>query len=150
MEKSKFVLNTVDRNGHDLIISVEGVDDHQLAHFGGLDLHVKATKEMISDINGTSFPEKEGDYLITEKVIALYLNEIGELIRNSSLDPEYLEGFSNTDLVKDFLNNIEENKFILDVIEKDNELIKKHKDEIKHEEDQIWNNILSDIHDKNK
>lgn len=61
---SEETITTVDRFGHDLTIKYAGVDQQELAHFGGLDLHVTATKVMISDINGWSFPEKEGDYLV--------------------------------------------------------------------------------------
>ncbi len=55
---------------------------HNLVHFGELDLHVKAVKTLISNTNGMDFSQDSGDYLIEQKVIALYLNEIGELIRN--------------------------------------------------------------------
>ncbi|WP_416150248.1 hypothetical protein ACM26V_04475 [Salipaludibacillus sp. HK11] len=123
MEKNTSVINTTDRKGNDLKITVDGFDDRELAHFGGLDLHVKATKNMISNTNGMSFPEKDGDFLITDKVAVLYINEIGEMLRNNSLDPEYLEDYSNIELIKEFLNNVDENKEVLNVLEKDNRLI---------------------------
>lgn len=131
MEKSRFELHSVDRKGNDIMIKCEGIDEHELAHFGGLDLHVKATKTLISDSqNGMSFPEKEGDYGIGSKVVALYLNEIGELIRNLSVEPEYLSDYSNTDLVKDFLENELKNPAIAKVIEKDNAEIQQEREEI--------------------
>jgi uncharacterized protein (UPF0303 family) len=86
-EISNASITTVDRLGHNLTISYEGVDQQELAHYGGSDLHVTATKEMISNLNVLTFPEKDGDHLIAEKVAALYLNEIGEFLRNSSMDP---------------------------------------------------------------
>lgn len=150
MEKSYFEKNAKDRKGNDLFIRCEGVDDKHLASFGGLDLHVKATKEMISDINSTSFAEKEGDYEILNKVIALYLNEIGELIRNSSMEPECLDGYTNIQLVEAFLKNIKENPTIVKVIENDNEEIKKEKEMIKKEEAEIFMSILESRVDKSK
>jgi hypothetical protein len=150
MEKSFFEINTVDRKGNDLYIRCEGVDDKHLASFGGLDLHVKATKEMISDINSTSFVEKDGDYEITNKVIVLYLNEIGELIRNSSMEPEYLDGYTNIQLVEDFLKNIKENPAIVKVIENDNEEIKNEKEMIEKEEGEIFRSILESRVDNGK
>ncbi|MCM2534241.1 hypothetical protein NDK43_20160 [Neobacillus pocheonensis] len=43
---------------NNLKITGEGVDDQELAHFGGLDLHVKVTKMMISNTNGLDFAKK--------------------------------------------------------------------------------------------
>ncbi|OLN21324.1 hypothetical protein BTO30_15550 [Domibacillus antri] len=122
MEKSNFMIHSTDRKGHELKISVEGTDDKELAHFGGLDLHVKATKAMIADISPLHFPEKEGDHLIREKVAALYLNEVGEFLRNTSLDPEMLESYSNFDLVKMLMEEWQPRE-VQAVIDKDNELI---------------------------
>lgn len=122
MEQSNFTLNGVDKNGHALKITCEGIDDKELAHSGGLDLIVKATKHMISSTNNPmDFPEKEGDYLISDKVIALYLNEIGNLIRNTSSEPEYLENISNIELVKSFIEHINENPEVAALVKKDNE-----------------------------
>ncbi|OIJ09404.1 hypothetical protein BKP35_16230 [Anaerobacillus arseniciselenatis] len=129
MDKGMSVINTVDRKGNNLKITVEGVDDQELAHFGGLDLHVKAAKAMIGNTDGMTFPEKHGDIFIAEKVAALYLNEIGEMLRNSYDDPEYLEELTNIELVKDFFNRIHENKEVLEVVEKDNLLISKSRNE---------------------
>lgn len=68
MEKSGFEVHGVDRKGNDIMIKCEGVDDQELAHFGGLDLHVKATKMLIGDSqNGMSFSEKEGGYILAIK-----------------------------------------------------------------------------------
>lgn len=148
MEKNYFVLNAVDRKGNDLKITGEGTDDHELAHFGGLDLHVKAAKTMINNTNGMEFAEKAGDYIISEKVIALYLNEIGELIRNTSVEPEYLKSISNIHLVKDFLEHLNDNPELLKVIENDDWLIEKEAYEIRKEEDKIWADIKSDLDNK--
>lgn len=145
MEKSNFVLNSVDRKGDGLKISCEGIDDQELAHFGGLDLHVKATKTMISNTNGMSFAEKAGDYIINEKVISLYLNEVGELIRSTSDEPDYLKGISNIELVKNFLEHLDDNPELVQIIEKDNWLIKKEDYEVRKEEDKIWDDIESDL-----
>ncbi|MCS1391196.1 hypothetical protein NXZ77_06410 [Lysinibacillus boronitolerans] len=139
MEQRGFEVHSVDRKGNDIMIRCEGVDDQELAHFGGLDLHVKATKALIGDSqNGMSFPEKEGDYEIGSKVVALYLNEIGELLRNLSFDPEYLSEYSNIDLVKIFLENELKNPAIANVIEKDNVEIQQEREEIEREEKEMW------------
>ncbi|WP_288586014.1 MULTISPECIES: hypothetical protein [Lysinibacillus] len=139
MEQRGFEVHSVDRKGNDIMIRCEGVDDQELAHFGGLDLHVKATKVLISDSqNRMSFPEKEGDYEIGSKVVALYLNEIGELLRNISFDPEYLSKYSNVDLVKTFLENELKNPAIANVIEKDNVEIQQEREEIEREEKEMW------------
>lgn len=140
-------INTKDRFGNDLTISYSGVDQRELAHFGGLDLHVTATKEMISDSSGLSFPEKEGDFLIREKVAALYLNEIGEFLRYSSIDSDMFEGYTNIDLVKDFLKNLD-HPDVLRVIKKDDELMQKQTEEIRREEDEIWSNIMKDMENR--
>jgi hypothetical protein len=153
MGKSFFEKFTVDRNGNDLKIRCEGVDDKVLSHFGGLDLHVKATKEMISDSSSFSFPEKAGDYMINHKVIALYLNEIGELIRNSSIVPEYLEENSNIQLVKDFIENIKNNPNLVEIIDKDNGAIRKEKErELQEEQEdaEIFKNIILESQNKKK
>jgi len=139
VEQRGFEVHSVDRKGNDIMIRCEGVDDQELAHFGGLDLHVKATKALIGDSqNGMSFPEKEGDYEIGSKVVALYLNEIGELLRNLSFDPEYLSEYSNIDLVKIFLENELKNPAIANVIEKDNVEIQQEREEIEREEKEMW------------
>ncbi|PLS14923.1 hypothetical protein CVD28_25745 [Bacillus sp. M6-12] len=141
MEKDSLYLQTVDRKGNPLTISVEGVDEQELAHFGGLDLHVNATKAMISDTNGMSFPEKEGDFLIKDKVAALYLNEIGEMLRNESPEPSLLAGITNIELVKEFLNQPLA-KEVEGLIAKENDLIRKDKEARKKEEDEKWDNIF--------
>lgn len=143
-----FFIRTVDRKGNDLEITVKGVDDRELAHFGGLDLHLKATKAMIADANTLSFPEKDGDYAIREKVAALYINEIGEFLRNTSHDPDFLNNISNMELVRDFLITIE-NPEVLQVIEKDNDLIKTEALQLEQEEEDIWSNVMAIIK-KNK
>lgn len=146
MVKSGFEVHGVDRMGNDITIRCEGVDDKELAHFGGLDLHVKATKMLIGDSqNGMSFPEKEGDYEIGSKVVALYLNEVGELLRNLSFDPEYLDEYSNIDLVKMFLENELKNPAIAKVIEKDNAEIQQEREEIEKEEKEMWNGFVEGL-----
>ncbi|MEC1722836.1 hypothetical protein [Schinkia azotoformans] len=146
MEKSGFQVNGVDRRGNDITIRCEGVDDKELAHFGGLDIHVKATKMLIGDSqNGMSFPEKEGDYDIGSKVVALYLNEVGELLRNLSFDPEYLDEYSNIDLVKMFLENELKNPAIAKVIEKDNAEILQERKEIEREEKEMWTGFVEGL-----
>jgi len=146
VEKSGFEVHSVDRKGNDIMIRCEGVDDQELAHFGGLDLHVKVTKMLIGDSqNGMSFPEKEGDYNIGSKVVALFLNEIGELIRNLSIEPEYLSDYSNMDLVKDFLENELKNPEIAKIIEKDNAEIQQEREEIEKEEKEMWNGFVEGL-----
>lgn len=143
-ETNEAIISTRDRRGNDLTIRYTGVNQRELAHFGGLDLHVTATKEMISEVNGLTFPEKEGDHLIREKVAALYLNEVGEFLRNSFFDTDILEGYSNIELVKNFLNELDHPE-VLDLIHKDNELIQLEKDEIKREEDEAWDAMMKDL-----
>lgn len=143
MEKSWFELNDVDRRGNDIQIKCEGVDDKDLAHFGGLDLHVKAVKTLIANANGLSFPEKEGDFNIGDKVVALYLNEIGELIRSLSPEPDFLSEYTNMDLVEDFMKHWKENKEIVDIIERDQIMIKEDNGRSR-EEDTVWHEIIND------
>ncbi|RIW27628.1 hypothetical protein D3H55_22835 [Bacillus salacetis] len=145
MEKSWFELNDVDRKGNDIKIKCEGIDDKELAHFGGLDLHVKAVKTLISNANGTSFPEKEGDYSIGDKVVALYLNEIGELIRNLSSERDYLDGYTNMELVENFMEHWKENQEVLSVVQRDDALIKQDNERVREEEDAIWDDIMSGL-----
>ncbi|RKJ75040.1 hypothetical protein D7X33_18380 [Butyricicoccus sp. 1XD8-22] len=113
-----------DRNGNELEIHIKGIDQKELAHFGGLDLMVNATKYMIgASANPMVFPEKAGDYNINYKVIALYLNEIGELIRTTSSESEFLENISNIELVSNFMGFLSENKEVVALIDKDNKLL---------------------------
>ena len=56
---------------NNLNITGEGLDDQELAHFGGHDLHVKVTKIMISNTNGLDFAKKAGDYLVTNTLCQL-------------------------------------------------------------------------------
>ena len=148
-EYSFFEAHDVDRRGNDLFISVKGVDDRELAHFGGgLDLHVKAVKNLISNTNGTDFARDNGDFAIEGKVFALYLNEIGELMRNFSPDPDMLDGISNMDLVKNFMEHWHEDKELVVIVEKDNEEIRKEREQIEKEEDGIFKNIINEIKQK--
>lgn len=146
MEKSGFEVHIVDRKGNDIMIKCEGIDDKELAHFGGLDLHVKAIKTLIGGSqNGMSFPEKEGDYNIGSKVVALYLNEVGELLRNLSIDSDFLTDYSNMDLVRMFLENELKNPEIVKVIEKDNAEILQEREEIEKEEKEMWNDFTKGL-----
>ncbi|PFN76548.1 hypothetical protein COJ85_32510 [Bacillus sp. AFS076308] len=56
---------------NNLKITGEGVDDQELAHFGGLDLHVKATKMMIINTNGFDLGKTADDYLVTNALSRL-------------------------------------------------------------------------------
>ncbi|WP_391558954.1 hypothetical protein [Robertmurraya sp.] len=146
MEQSNFTINSIDRKGEPIKITCEGIDDQQLAHFGGLDLAVKAARTLIAATNNPmSFPEKEGDYYISDKVVALLLNEVGELIRNTSPEPDYIADISNIELVKDFLEHLPENREVTQVIEEDNQLIQEANKREREEEDKIWQNIMSDF-----
>lgn len=143
MEHSNFTINGVDRTGADIKITCEGIDDQSLAHFGGLDLVLKAARQLISAThNPMSFPEKEGDYDISDKVVALLLNEVGELIRNTSIDPEHFKDTTNIELVKDFMERIHENQALFKIIEMDNNIIREANEKVQEEENEIWNDIL--------
>lgn len=145
---SKFEISDIDRKGNDLSITIKGVDDNELAHFGGLDLHVKAVKNLIGNTNGTDFARDNGDFAIEGKVFALYLNEIGELMRNFSPERDMLKSVSNMDLVKNFMEHWHEDRELVAIIEKDNEEIRKETEAIRKEEDEIWNNMMKDIKNK--
>jgi hypothetical protein len=136
---SNFELQSVDNLGNEIKIKCTGVDDKELAHFGGLDLHVKTVKTLIENTNGMSFAEQEGDYAIQDKVTALYLNHIGQFIRDNSIHK--LEGISNMDLVKNFLDQWDGNVEVVAVVERENERNAKVAEEAKKEEDAIWDNI---------
>jgi hypothetical protein len=145
---SRFELNSLDRKGNEISISVKGVDDQELAPFGGLDLHIKAVRTLIANTNGTDFAKDNGDFAIEGKVFALYLNEIGELIRNLSLDKSMLKNVSNMDLVKHFMDNWHKDQELVELIEKDNEDIRKETEALRKEEDEIWNNIMREVNKK--
>ena len=83
--------------------------------------------------------------LIGSKIVALYLNEIGELLRNLSLDPEYLDEYSNIDLDKMFLENELGNPVIVRVVEKDNAEIQQEREEIEKEEKEMWNGFVEEL-----
>lgn len=125
LKKSNSILHGVDRHGNSFDLSYEGTDVEELAHFGGLDLHINVVKYMISEtLSPMDFPEKEGDFLIGDKVAALYLNEIGDFYRHCHSNPDAWEGFSNLQIVQYFLNEQLGSKEVMDVIEKDNKLKK--------------------------
>ncbi|TCJ00958.1 hypothetical protein [Cytobacillus praedii] len=148
MEKSVFEHHSEDRKGNELIIKCEGTDDQELAKFGGLDLHIKATREMISNVSAASFPEKDGDLDIYYKIAALYLNEIGYLLRNSAFDSELFEGNTNIELVKMFLDDFDKNPILTKLVEKDDKEIKEYDAKMKKEEDEIWSSTMKDLNIK--
>jgi hypothetical protein len=150
MEKSYFKVHDVDDKGNKITITCEGVDDQQLAHFGGLDLHVKAVKTLIRNTNGTDFARKAGDFFIEDKVIALYLNEIGRLIRNFSDEREWLKDYSNMELVQNFLEHWQDNSEIVELVNADNQAIENASKEFKREEDEIWENMISELRSEKK
>jgi hypothetical protein len=143
-EYSFFETHGFDRKGNEISISVKGVDDNELTKFGGLDLHIKTVKYLISDCNKIDFAKKD-DYTIEGKVFALYLNEIGELMRSVALDSVMLKSVSNMDLVKHFMNHWHEDKELVAIVEKDNAQIQKEAEEIEREEDEIWNNLMKSL-----
>jgi hypothetical protein len=134
MEKSNMLIQGGDRKGNKIKISVEGTEEKQLSHFGGLDLHVSAVKTLIQNTNGMNFAEQDGDYMIQDKVTALYLNEIGYFIRKLSIHPEMIEEISNLDLVKNFIETIAENQEVMELVKQDNLLMKKEAEEEEAEE----------------
>jgi hypothetical protein len=122
---SSIEFSSLDRQGNDLFINIDGVDDKILTLFSGLDLQMKAVKHLIHNTVRSDFDQENEGYPTERKMFALYLNEIGELMRNLSTDPHGLEGISNMDLVKHFMDHWQEDRVIIDVIEKDNEEIRK-------------------------
>lgn len=142
---SKLEQRGIDRKGNDITISVKGVDDHELAHHGGLDLHIKAVKTLIANTNGTDFAKENGDFAIEAKVFALYLNEVGELMRNLALDRDMLKNISNMELVKQFLEQWHEDQELVTFIEKDNEEIRRETEAIKKEEDELWADMMKNF-----
>jgi hypothetical protein len=122
---SSIEFNSLDRQGNDLFIYIDGVDDKILTLFSGLDLQMKAVKHLIHNTVRSDFEQEKGGYPTERKMFALYLNEIGELMRNLSTDSQELKEISNMDLVKHFMDHWQEDRVIIDVIEKDNVEIRK-------------------------
>jgi hypothetical protein len=122
---SSIEFTSLDRQGNDLFISIDGVDDKILTLFSGLDLQMKAVKHLIHNTVRSDFDKENDGYPTERKMFALYLNEIGELMRNLSTDPHGLEEISNMDLVKHFMDHWQEERELIDVIEKDKEEIRK-------------------------
>lgn len=60
------------------------------------------------------------------------------------MDSNMLEGYTNMDLVKDFIENLHHPE-VLSVIKRDDKLIKKETEEIRREEDEIWSNMMKDL-----
>jgi hypothetical protein len=139
-EITNFEVNAVDNLGNPFKIKCEGVDDNELAHFGGLDLHVKAVKILIENTNGMSFAESAGDYSIKDKVTALYLNQIGQFIKDNLLNGE-VDDVDNMELVKHFLDEWYKNKEVVGVIEQENERNRIVAEEIRKEEDAFWDSM---------
>jgi len=149
LEKHNFSIRSADYNGNDISITCEGIDDEKLAHFGGLDLYLKAARVLIASTQSPmSFPEKNGDYNIRRKVVGLLINEIGELIRNSSPDEEYLTGYSNIELVEEYLQELKNDTNLKEIIEQDESLIRKYKEDLWEEEKEIWDRIDEEIKNK--
>jgi hypothetical protein len=122
---SSIEFNSLDRQGNDLFISIDGVDDKILTLFSGLDLQMKAVKHLIHNTVRSDIDQEKGGDFAERKMFALYLNEIGELMRNLSTDSQELKEISNMDLVKHFMNHWQEDRVLIDVVEKDNEEIRK-------------------------
>lgn len=142
MEKRWAEKYGIDRHGNPLEIKFAGVDAGELAHFGGLDLQVNAVKYLIEDtLAPLDFPEKNGDFLIGDKVTALFLNEIGEFYRHCHSNSEAWEGTSNLEIVQYFLNEQLSIKEVADVVEIDNKRIK----EAENREDLAFSMDLDDI-----
>lgn len=149
MEKTNFTINSVDYHDNDICITCEGIDDQKLAHFGGLDLTLKAARVLIASTQSPmSFPEKNGDHYIREKVVGLLLNEVGELLRNTSHDSEYLDGYTNIELVKEYLGELLQNKVVSSLIETDEAEIRKFKKKLDEEENKIWARINDNLNNK--
>jgi hypothetical protein len=128
---SSIEFTSLDRQGNDLFISIDGVDDKILTLFSGLDLQMKAVKHLIHNTVRSDFDQEKGGYPTERKLFALYLNEIGELMRNLSANSDRLEEISNMDLVKRFMDHWHEDRELIDVIEKDNEEIRKESEKYK-------------------
>lgn len=139
MERIKIETHCQDYQGNPISITCEGVDDQKIAHFGGLDLTVKAARIMIGATYGPmAFPEKNGDSLIAEKVVGMLLNEIGELIRSKSFDSDTLENYSNIDLIKGYIEDLAGNKDLQNFIESDEADIREYRMRLREDEDRAW------------
>jgi hypothetical protein len=138
-EITDFEVNSADHLGNPIKITCVGVDDNELAHFGGLDLHVKAVKILIQNTHGMSFAEQAGDFNITDKVIALYLNQIGQFIKDNSSDD--VENVSNMDLIKYFMDDMSKNKAVMEVIDRENQRNAAIAEEQRKEDDALWDRM---------
>jgi anaerobic ribonucleoside-triphosphate reductase len=65
-------------------------------------------------------------------------------MRNLSMDKGMLEGISNMDLIKNLMEHWQEDNEIVEILEKDNEEIRKETEAMEKEESEIWNNIMND------
>jgi hypothetical protein len=139
---SSIEFTSLDRQGNDLFISIDGVDDKILALFSGLDLQMKVVKHLIHNTVRSDFDQEKGGYPTERKMFALYLNEIGELMRNVSTDSHRLEEISNMDLVKRFMDHWHEDRELIDVIKKDNEEIRKEEERFEKRQG-IINSIIN-------
>jgi hypothetical protein len=139
---SSIEFTSLDRQGNDLFISIDGVDDKILTLFSGLDLQMKVVKHLIHNTVRSDFDQEKGGYPTERKLFALYLNEIGELMRNLSTDPDRLVEISNMDLVKRFMGHWHEDRELIDVIEKDNEEIRKEEERFEKRQG-IINSIIN-------
>jgi hypothetical protein len=138
---SQLEITSYDRQENHIYIWVKGVDDRELAEFGGLDVQVKAVKHLISNLSRLDFHQEKGEYPIERKIYALYLNEIGKLMRNLLLDQERIKGISNMDLVKQFMAHWQEESELVAVIDKDNEEIRREDERYERRQRNINNKI---------
>lgn len=114
-----------DKKGNEFSITVEGTGETNVSNSVRLNLHINATRAMIADTVILTKDESQKDLDISEKVIALYLNEIGQLIRHTSIHSDLLNRKSNFHLVKDFLYHIQNNEDIKAIIDLDNMELKR-------------------------
>lgn len=124
------IINTTDRNGNSVTIQYTDQYSDIPGNLNSLELHIDVTKRLIQEsLNMMGSVEKDGDFEVTEKVAALYLNEIGELYRHAHGNAEGWEGNTNLEIVSYILKNELSGKAVKEVIAKDNELKMKEKNE---------------------
>lgn len=113
--------------GEGLKIIIEGVDTKEFDHFGGLNLHVKAVREIISQTDSRFAQESDPD--IDSKIIALYLNEIGEFIRSLTESFRDYDDETNIDILKEFMDYKLGEPAIQELLKKDNKGLTKRREE---------------------
>lgn len=111
-----------DLDDNQLEIQIEGVSNQEFEYQRMNEIISKAVKHLISDHCDIKLAVENGEYDTTEKLCALYLNEIGRCLRFAAnevgIDDENI---SNIDVVKEFLDSCLENQEIVNLINKDNE-----------------------------